>query len=77
MNAEEYQRRQDIVHGWTINITSYRIGDRYHCTIEAADPGARIARSEGGTREEAERVGLDKAAKYLAETRRFPTDTPG
>jgi hypothetical protein len=75
MNAEEYQSRQDVVHGWAINITSYRIADRYYCTIEAADPGARIARSEGPTREDAERIGLEKAAKYLAQTRRFSTDS--
>jgi hypothetical protein len=77
MNAEEYQRRQDTVHGWTINITSYRIGDRYYCTVEAADPGARIARSEGATRADAERAGIEKAEKYLAQTRRFSTDSGG
>jgi hypothetical protein len=75
MKAEEYQHRQDIVHDWPIDVTSYRIGDRYYCTVEAADPGARIARGEGATREEAEREALEKATKYLGQTRRFATDS--
>jgi hypothetical protein len=74
MQAEEYRRRADTVHGWPINVTSYRIAERYYCTIEAADPGARIARSEGATREEAERDALETATKYLGQTRRFPSD---
>ena len=52
---------------------SYRVGDRYYCTIDNVDPGARFARAEGTTREEAESTALEKAARYLEQTRRFPT----
>ena len=38
-----------------------RLGDVYHCTIYNVDPGARFARADGSTREEAERKALEKA----------------
>jgi hypothetical protein len=72
LRAEEYSRRQAEVDGWAINIETYRAGDLYHCTISNLNPGARIARADGATREEAETRALEKAARYLAQTRRFP-----
>jgi hypothetical protein len=44
----------------------------YYCTISNLNPGARVARADGATREEAETRALEKAARYLAQTRRFP-----
>ena len=73
MQAEEYTERQGELDGWRVHIVSYRIGDRYYCTIDNVDPGARFARAEGPTREEAEGHALQKARKYLAQTRRFPS----
>jgi hypothetical protein len=73
MKAEEYTERRETVDGWPINIVTYRIGDKYYCTIDNVDPGARFARAEGASREETERVALEKAKKYLGQTRRFPT----
>ena len=73
MKAEEYSRRQQDLSGWSINIETYRLGDVYHCTISNVDPGARFARGDGSTREEAERRALEKAERYLAQTRRFPS----
>jgi hypothetical protein len=72
LRAEEYSRRQAEVGGWAINIETYKAGGIYHCTISNVDPGARFARADGATREEAEARALEKAAKYLAQTRRFP-----
>ena len=73
MKAEDYTERQQEIDGWKVHIVTYRIGDRYYCTIDNVDPGARFARAEGDTREDVERTALDKARKYLAQTRRFPT----
>jgi hypothetical protein len=73
MKAEEYTERKEEIGGWPVHIVTYRIGDRYYCTIDNVDPGARFARADGDTRENAERVALEKAKKYLAQTRRFPT----
>jgi hypothetical protein len=72
MNAEEYSRREIEIAGWPCTIEIYRVGGVYHCTIANADPGARIARADGSTREEAESRALEKASRYLGQTRRFP-----
>jgi dsRNA-specific ribonuclease len=69
---EEYQRRQEKLAGWKVGIVSYRLGERYYCTVDNVSPGARLARGEGATREEAERQALDKAQKMLSGTRTFP-----
>ena len=73
MKSEEFQERREQLTGWDVNIVSYRIGDRYYCTIDNVDPGARFARAEGATREEAEAAALEKATRYLQQTRRFTT----
>jgi hypothetical protein len=72
MKSEEFRERRDELNGWSINIVSYRVGERYYCTIDNVDPGARFARAEGATREEAESIALEKANKYLGQTRRRP-----
>jgi hypothetical protein len=75
MKAEEYSRREVEVAGWPIAIETYKLGDVYHCTISNVDPGARFARADGSTKAEAERIALEKATRYLQQTRRFPTST--
>ena len=73
MKAEEYTERQEEIDGWKVHVVTYKIGDLYYCTIDNVDPGARFARAEGATRDEAERAALQKAKKYLGQTRKFPT----
>ncbi len=51
--------------GWPIAIETYKLGGVYHCTISNVDPGA--------TREESEQRALQKATRYLSQTRRLPT----
>ena len=75
MRAEDYSRRQSELAGWPISIETYKLGDVYHCTIYNVDPGARFARADGSTKAEAEQSALDKAERYLKQTRRFPTAT--
>jgi hypothetical protein len=77
MKAEEYSERREKLDGWPIHIVTYRIGETYYCTIDNVDPGARFARAEGTAREETERVALEKARKYLGQTRRFPANGQG
>jgi hypothetical protein len=73
MKPEDYSRRQMNLSGWPIEIESYKLGDVYHCTIYNVEPGARFARADGATKQEAEQNALEKATRYLAQTRRFPT----
>jgi hypothetical protein len=75
MRAEDYSRRQIDLAGWPIAIETYKLGDVYHCTIYNVDPGARFARADGSTKVEAEQSALEKAERYLKQTRRFPTST--
>ena len=73
MKAEGYERRRQELAGWPIEVETYKLGEVYYCTINNVDPGARFARAEGPTREEAEQQALAKAERYLAQTRRHPT----
>jgi len=68
--AAEYQERADKVGVWDVNVRSYRLRDKYLCEVDNVSPGATIARAEGETREEAERLALDKASRRLDRTRR-------
>lgn len=74
MKPEDYSRRQQELVGWPVTIETYKLGDVYHCTIANVDPGARVARADGATKEEAERRAVEKASKYLQQTRRFKSE---
>jgi len=73
VNAEGYRKRRQDLAGWSIEIESYKFGEIYYCSINNVDPGARFARAEGPTREVAEAGALQKAERYLSQTRRFTT----
>jgi len=73
VKAEGYAKRRQPLGDWEIEIETYQLGDVFYCTINNVDPGARFARAEGPTREAAERAALDKAEKYIKQTRRFTT----
>jgi len=53
MKPEDYSRRRIELSGWPISIETYKLGDVYHCTISNVDPGARFARADGSTKDEA------------------------
>ena len=72
MKAEDYATKTLEVEGWKVRLTSYKLGDTYHCTADNVDPGAWLARTEGATREEAENRALDRARQLLGRTRRMP-----
>ncbi|MBI4483865.1 MAG: hypothetical protein HY652_13385 [Acidobacteria bacterium] len=71
MKPENYSQRQEQVGPWKINIISYKLGDKYLCTVDNVQPGANLARGEGATKEEAERVTVSKAKEMLSKTRTF------
>jgi hypothetical protein len=73
LRSEEFRETRQELGGWPINVVSYRIGDRYYCSIDNVEPGARFARAEGSTREEAESIALEIAGRYLKQTRRHPS----
>ncbi len=72
LKSEDYRETPRELDGWPIRVVTYKVGAQYYCTIESQDPGARFARAEAGTREEAEAIALEKASRYIRQTRRFP-----
>jgi hypothetical protein len=70
MKPEEYSERKIEVDGWEVNLTSYRLGELFHCKADNVSPGAWIARTTGASREEAEQKALDRARQLLSRTRR-------
>jgi hypothetical protein len=70
MKPEEYRERQVDVDGWQVNLTSYKLGDVFHCKADNVSPGAWLARTTGATREEAEQKALERARQLLSQTRR-------
>ena len=69
MKAEQYQERRVEVAGWPVNLTSYRLGEVFHCKADNVSPGAALARTTGATREEAEKKALERAGQLLSRTR--------
>jgi len=72
MKAEGYKERQLEVEGWPLRLTSYKLGEVFHCQADNVSPGAVLARETGATREEAEQKALEAARRRLARTRRHP-----
>lgn len=68
MRAEDYQRRRQELAGWPVGIVSYKLGDRFICEVDNVSPGARVARAEAATREEAERAAMESAERRLGRT---------
>jgi hypothetical protein len=68
MRAENYQRRRQELAGWPVGIVSYKLGDRFVCEIDNVNPGARVARADGATRDEAERAAIETAERRLGRT---------
>jgi hypothetical protein len=69
MKVEDFQERKVEVGGWQVNLTSYRLGDVFHCKADNVSPGAALARTTGATREEAEKKALERATQLLGRTR--------
>jgi hypothetical protein len=70
LKAEEFRERKVEVAGWQVNLSSYKLGNEWHCKADNVSPGAALARTKGATREEAEDAALRRAGELLARTRR-------
>ena len=69
IKPEEYRTRLEEAGEWKLRVTSYRLGNKYICTVDNVDPGANLARGEGATREESESGALSKARHMVGKTR--------
>jgi hypothetical protein len=73
MTPREYKENSFELAGWPVRMTSYKLGEKYFAKIDNVSPGARIARAEGATREEAESKATEDAQRRLQRTKRMPT----
>jgi hypothetical protein len=72
MKVENFAERKFEIDGWPVNLTSYQIGEIYHCKADNVSPGAGLARTTGVTRQEAEDKAIARAKELLGRTRRHP-----
>ena len=70
MNVENHVERELEIHGWPVHLTSYKIGDIFHCKADNVSPGAALARTTGATRQEAEDQAIARATELLSRTKR-------
>ncbi len=70
MKVEHFAERKIEIDGWPVNLTSYQIGETYHCRADNVSPGAGLARTTGSTREEAEDKAIARAKELLGRTKR-------
>jgi len=70
MKVENFAERKIEIDGWPVNLTTYRIGETFHCRADNVSPGAGFARTTGATREEAEEKAMERAKELLSRTRR-------
>ena len=70
MKPEQYSEHVVDIDGWQVNLTSYKLGETFHCKADNVSPGAWLARTTGATREEAEEKAAERARQLLSRTRR-------
>jgi len=70
MKVEEFGERSLQLGGWDVHLTTYRLGEVYHCKADNVSPGAALARTTGETRDVAERKAIERAEQLLSRTRR-------
>ncbi|MCB9597385.1 MAG: hypothetical protein H6719_31965 [Sandaracinaceae bacterium] len=73
-NAEGYEVREIVLHGFPVRIASVLLDQAWSCRIDNVSPGATIARGSGPTREAAEQDALTRATERIKRTRRIPRD---
>ena len=69
LKVEDHQTRFEEEGPWKLRVTSYKLGDKYICTVDNVSPGANLVRREGATREEAESAALAIAREKVRKTR--------
>jgi hypothetical protein len=70
LKVEEHAERKLDIEGWPVNLTSYRIGETFHCKADNVSPGAALARTTGASRQEAEDKAIARAKELLGRTKR-------
>jgi hypothetical protein len=70
VKPENYSERKVDVDGWQVNLTTYKLGEKWHTNADNVSPGAALARIVADTREDAETRALARAKELLSRTKR-------
>ncbi|MGP0075017.1 MAG: hypothetical protein ACLPWF_24155 [Bryobacteraceae bacterium] len=70
MKPENFSERKVDVDGWEVNLTTYKLGGKWHTKADNVSPGAALSRIVADTREEAETRALARAKELLSRTKR-------
>jgi hypothetical protein len=66
LKADDFNVNTREISGLTVNVTSYKIGNKYYCHIDNIDPGATIVRLDGESKEEVIQTALERATQRLS-----------
>jgi hypothetical protein len=72
MKTDDYLQHTLEVAGWSLRISSYRVGHEWHAIADNVSPGAWFARAIADTRDEAERLAIERARERLGQTTQTP-----
>ncbi|HZU28285.1 MAG TPA: hypothetical protein VFA04_22340 [Bryobacteraceae bacterium] len=70
MKAEDYSEHKVELDGWEVNLTTWRLGDTWHCRADNVSPGATLARMQGDSKLDVESRATERARELLSRTRR-------
>lgn len=64
-HPKDYERKEIEAAGFSIRVTTYKLGKTFHCSVDNVSPGAVIARTSGGDRDTTEREAIELATSRL------------
>jgi hypothetical protein len=70
VKPEQFSERRVDVDGWQVNLTTYKLGEKWHSKADNVSPGAALARVVAESREAAEERALARAKELLSRTKR-------
>ena len=73
--VEDYSERKTQIAGWPVTVVSYRLDAVYHTTIDNADPGAWVVKTQGATKQEAETKAVKDAEALLEKVKKSKPPT--
>jgi methylmalonyl-CoA mutase cobalamin-binding subunit len=65
MTTKDFLEEYSEVNGTKVRITTYKIGNEFHCHVANADPGATIARTSAASKEDAVSEAIKKASERI------------
>ncbi len=74
MRAEDFRKQLLELEGWSVHLSSYRIGGQYLAEVEVESSGVTIARATDQTRITSEERAIEAAVRRLSRTRRLDFD---